>query len=864
MIGGTPMRMLRVLLLLSAVLSQAAYGATLVSVATGDFTSSSTWAVVDSTSELDSEASGQALNTGNTDSAVFQPGAIEIYGICVKVSNRGSGSPSNTMRVGLYDSTGASEVSATFVSFNVSDIAYVSTSPLSGYGWYCTNFAPVTLSAATDYKVRVSLSATTTSVTLYRNGTSGNVSRELVTTTIAAPGAADKLIVAGYTTAPGTNTAVTVTNDNTATTSFGPTVSGGPPQGMTVNNRGTLAFGTTASTNYYLKLKGILQVFGGGTFTVGTSGTRMPATSSGTVEFDVATNSDSGLVCNGTCSLYGATKTATTLLTADAAGSATVLTLSTAGWAEGDLLGIASTTRTYSETETKTIQTVDSGTQVTLTSGLSAAHSGTAPTQAEVGNLTRNVRVIGTSATLRTYIYGTQSGTLNASHAEFAYLGGASTSGQEGFMLAAVSSTGGASTVDNCALHDFGASSGGVAIGNSPGPYFDATFINNVVYGADMDGYYGRLGQDGAGEAWTVTGNLFLRNSSTIMLTAGSSTAITFGSNTVAGSAGSVAIELDNYDRLSYDAITVHSNAGEGFRARAKQGGTISNLTAWRNTSYGLCFGNSDPSPMSVLVTNCTLFGNGTANINIAPSSSNMVFKDCAVHGDTSYSTPRGMQIYASNSLLSGMQIINSDFGTPSGIKASHSTADIGYSSPSGTRDFFFDLVARDSAFGSATVLDGRARWLDGSHLSLQRWDGYGGITNHHKSWYAYGTVEIDSSTYRTAAPSEKLTPDGGSGNKLKSSPKRVAVDTSTTVTPHVWVYKSAAYNGAQPRLIVHDNAALGIDADSVLDTATGGTGSWEELTGTTATVTDNGVLEFVVDCDGTAGVVYTDDWTAN
>ena len=101
MIGGTPMRMLRVLLLLSAVLSQAAYGATLVSVATGDFTSSSTWAVVDSTSELDSEASGQALNTGNTDSAVFQPGAIEIYGICVKVSNRGSGSPSNTMRVGL-------------------------------------------------------------------------------------------------------------------------------------------------------------------------------------------------------------------------------------------------------------------------------------------------------------------------------------------------------------------------------------------------------------------------------------------------------------------------------------------------------------------------------------------------------------------------------------------------------------------------------------------------------------------------------------------------------------------------------------------------------------------------------------------
>jgi hypothetical protein len=42
------------------------------------------------------------------------------------------------------------------------------------------------------------------------------------------------------------------------------------------------------------------------------------------------------------------------------------------------------------------------------------------------------------------------------------------------------------------------------------------------------------------------------------------------------------------------------------------------------------------------------------------------------------------------------------------------------------------------------------------------------------------------------------------------------------------------------------------------------GTATWERLSGTTATVTDDGALEFIVDCDGTSGCINIDDWSVS
>jgi hypothetical protein len=50
---------------------------------------------------------------------------------------------------------------------------------------------------------------------------------------------------------------------------------------------------------------------------------------------------------------------------------------------------------------------------------------------------------------------------------------------------------------------------------------------------------------------------------------------------------------------------------------------------------------------------------------------------------------------------------------------------------------------------------------------------------------------------------------------------------------------------------------------DQVLDTMSAGADTWEQLTGTTPVASETGVFEVFVDCDGTAGSVYVDDWTA-
>jgi hypothetical protein len=136
------------------------------------------------------------------------------------------------------------------------------------------------------------------------------------------------------------------------------------------------------------------------------------------------------------------------------------------------------------------------------------------------------------------------------------------------------------------------------------------------------------------------------------------------------------------------------------------------------------------------------------------------------------------------------------------------------------------------------------------------------------KSWFNSGVIERDSVIFNTAAPSERLSPVNAS-LKLQSGPRLVAVDDGSAVTINVYVRKSvagdgAAYNGNQPRLIVKKNLAAGITSDTVLDTMTAAAGSWEQLTGTTAAVNADGALEFVVDCDGTAGWVNVDDWSVS
>lgn len=101
--------------------------ATRISRASGNFTAAATWAAVHAGSLLNSEAANTALTTSYVGSSAFAlDGATELDGIAVKIASRAS-SPSGTMSVELYDSTGGASVAGTEVTINVADLSLCAT-----------------------------------------------------------------------------------------------------------------------------------------------------------------------------------------------------------------------------------------------------------------------------------------------------------------------------------------------------------------------------------------------------------------------------------------------------------------------------------------------------------------------------------------------------------------------------------------------------------------------------------------------------------------------------------------------------------------------------------------------------------------
>jgi len=146
----------------------------------------------------------------------------------------------------------------------------------------------------------------------------------------------------------------------------------------------------------------------------------------------------------GLVALYGAPKRAWTLLAADAPIGATTLTLAEPpdGWRVGDHLVLSGTHPQGTPQPEEVVVAALSGATVTLAAPLQVAHLGTAPRQAAVGNLTRNIVVtsadptgkrghvmfahgfvVPDSAPLPPLTDGTLHVHAYVSHVEFAHLG---------------------------------------------------------------------------------------------------------------------------------------------------------------------------------------------------------------------------------------------------------------------------------------------------------------------------------------------------------------------------------------------------------------------------------------------------------
>jgi hypothetical protein len=212
----------------------------------------------------------------------------------------------------------------------------------------------------------------------------------------------------------------------------------------------------------------------------------------------------------------------------------------------------------------------------------------------------------------------------------------------------------------------------------------------------------------------------------------------------------------------------------------------------------------------------------------------------------------------------------NCDFGTVTGIKTAHTTGDIAWIFVNQPIMLFF----RNSKLSSSTEISAASTSSDGSFwIFSQKHDQ---ITNNHKIYSAEGTISSDTTIYRNASPSIRMTPSTAS-RTLTFGPQGYGLfvrgDSGNFVNANCWVRKSipadgAGYNGGQPQLILRRNNSIGVTGDMIL--ASGSpliSGSWEYLAGNTPVFNDNGVAEFTVSCSGGStptGWINVDDFNGD
>lgn len=834
-----------------------------VALATGNFATLATWGVVDTTSILDSQVGSQTVTTAysGTRSQAFTPGAITLQGFCLHLRDRTGTTGTISAHIAL--SATNVEVAGTLVTLNCSQLPVASNSDDNGSWIYFEFAAPVTLAGATGYEIEV-LTSSSSQVNLHRDGTGGNVSRLLVTTTNpGALGAGDVFTMSQRYQNTTTVVAVTVTMDNTATTSFGK---------VTVSNGATMTFGTTASTAYYLKMAGDLRIYQGGTVNVGTGGTPMPSSSSAVIEFDPAADGDFGLIVKsgGSLTTFGASKTPWRLLASDAAATATSMTVNSnvTNWKSGDSIVIASTTRTQTQSESKALSSDTTGTTTIPIAALTNTHNGggggpnSQDTSAEVINITRNVKIRSATATKACYITIRENATVSMNYTEIYYLG----SNGQGVVSRGlvIYTTTGSCTVDSCSMHDF------LYIGF----YFPAnaianiTITNNVCWhnAASPTGngtsfiYWNPAG--GSGVSCTITGNVGISNNSTSnadgMLFFMPMPA-TFGNNRSAGwnRYGIVLFESSTLiasQTVSWDSLVTHSN-GYGIQLSGIFGtvtATVTNLTSWRNNNTGLILNSSQYGVGKYTIT-ALLFGNAP-NLIHQGWWMELTYLNCNFDGEASYTTTYGIQ--TNNSLGNGnARFINCNFGR----YHTHTSADILMSASNNSGEFeFFNCYT-----SSSTPVLWSTRIGSPSALRFQRLNG--GATTF-RSFFHNGSINQETSTRHTASGySWKCTPLDANDPLVLPGPStfdtfKVACPANVARTITVWVYRDGSYNGSfNPTLVVIGGLIAGVGSDiSVADA--GGASGWNQISSGSFTPTEDCVIEFYVKGIGTAGNFFVDD----
>lgn len=823
----------------SSIGAQAAY--TLIATSDGTFTTAATWGLCNATAESDSEAANTAVTTSWQNSSSFIPGEITVDGIAVKVATRAA-SPSGTFSIALTNITDASAVDS--VTINVSDIAQTGGTTAYNHGWKFFKFStPRALTAGKSYAV-AAITSSSSQVNLY-SAASANWSRELRTTATQAPAVGDKLIIVGEMTGAGAITARTVTLDNTATTVFGST---SYPQSISISGGGTLALASTASTAFLLPFAGILHGAEGGVLDT----SAVASTSSITFTNANTASVDGGFYFgNGfTSKLVGATKFPWTFLAADMSiGSTNVTTSDSTGWAIGDSIVLSATGTTYTQHDSNVVSTV-SGTAITLPygSGVTYAHSGTAPYKAEVINLTRNVLLRGTSGTLCSYIYCDATSTNAWTNSAFAFMG-SSTTGKKGVDIAC--SAADRFIADRCAFRNFPADSA-IVLNCAASTY--SVINSNVFFGNALSAI--SLGAGGGHKVGSNCSIYNTRGGAAYAAYINSATAV-FTNNYISGSVGFGVNIVDSlftdWGTAVFNDNVIHSVATRAIEVSVSYNLPIMRAFVWRN-NHGI---EILSQAAKTTIRDSIIEQNGAG---IVTFGDDVVITNCTLNSGATFQQSLGVVKYGGQRNT----VINSTFGniTP------HQGADLrcgGYTGGyfgSGSLELLNTTL--NSPVQIFTTGSGKSTYC----LSKR----HNGVAGDNRFWFRNGSGLSDSTAAHVrSGVSMKLIPSSA-GEKIYPPPNfgfLVAVPSGASRAVSVWVRKSdatggdVAYNGNQPRLILLADVSLGLNTDTILATATASNGTWEKLTGTISGTTASGVCRLWVDCDGTAGFINVDEFSA-
>ena len=833
--------------------------AKLASIASGNFTSSSTWGVINEQSFQSgvNQATAYLVTTTATSLGTFSP-ASTVTATHIGFRLVGTGNI-GTITFDIFNVTAGAQVAGTSVTINKSALNFNSGSLSSS--WYLVKIpTPPSLSSGTNYAIRVSHSVGASTTSIMASSVSATATfRFIVTSTTQAPASTDDLWVVSEWTTGSTVNEFTVTMDNTtsATTFGSATANYG---GVNLNTNAYLNYGTSPSTNYYLRLNGNIWQSAGASLNIGTSATTIPASSTAVLEFSGASqgfqqNGNAASVSFGTyissIVIRGDNPTNPyALLGADAAVSATSITTNiSTGWKSGDQIVLAGTGAVATGQDLRTLSTDAVGTTLTVTSGLTNAHGGSGDVIGEIINLTRNVKIRNSNASQGTF-------TLNANLVDI-----------QGTEIRNM----GILTLSGAARKTFRYNS----FYNSTQMSVTATGPINIDYNCFYNCSYFLRGPVGSTTtASTVNFNYFI-------LATGVSTGFEgnininprftdFIGNVASGLAatafqafGSIVFYnnattfLDKLSNGVVSACTVHSS-NAGFGTNTLSSLDVYDCNAWRiaASTPGFAIYNIQ----GIRLFNCNFWGNlssvyGSVYIQLATG---VELYNCNMRGGTTVVSTRGMVLATSFDAV----LKNCTFGTGQ----TNSFADVVINANTSDKKILFEncLLNSSTKFSTLTNL------IVNEFVKLQRYQ----QTNNNNYIYtrAGNASQYDGVIYKTGTASTRLIPLSTTF-KHTSPVKIMPVASGQTPTVSVWVRKSsvsdasgANYNGAQPRLMLGYSPSVFNytgQTDQVLATMSAALGTWEQLTATIPyTAYSTGGFDIYVDCDGTAGWINVDDWS--